>query len=66
MVTLEMLAEAVSRMRKAQKEYFLRRSNNLLNEAKKAEAEVDAILKAMAPTNVAIRADQGFQADLFG
>lgn len=71
MATLEMLAVATSKMRKLQKEYFRIRTNTLLKEAKAAEAEVDRLLKELAPTNVAIAADllasgQGIQTGLFG
>lgn len=66
MVDQKAFAEAVSKMRKVQKAYFARRSNSLLDEAKKLEGQVDAYLREMAQTNVAIRADQGQQTNLFG
>jgi len=57
MATLEMLAVATSKMRKIQVAYFSKRTNALLKEAKDAEAEVDQLLRELAPTNVAIAAN---------
>ena len=57
-MTLEEFAGAVAKMRKAQKNFFQSKTNRHLSEAKAAEAEVDRLLNELAPTNVAIRAQQ--------
>ncbi|QIP14713.1 hypothetical protein G8759_19890 [Spirosoma aureum] len=65
MVTLTEFAASVSKMRKAQKDYFRLKTNQKLSEAKTVEAEVDRLLGELAPNNVAVRADLGQQARLF-
>lgn len=65
-VTLKELAEATSAMRKAQKEYFRLRTNPKLNEAKKAEAEVDRLLTLLAPAFVNVRVNLNDQPKVAG
>ena len=50
-------AEAVSRMRLAQQNYFRKRTQTWLTQAKSAEAEVDRMLKDIAPQHVGVRVD---------
>ena len=59
MITVNELATAVVKMRTAPKDYFRSKTNRHLSEAKVAEAEVDRLLNELAPTTLAVRAEQG-------
>ena len=63
--TLLELGEAVSAMRLAQNAYFRSRSDAKLQAAKKAEAIVDGMLKALSATSVPIKANLAQQTNLF-
>ena len=65
MVTLEELATAVSIMRTTQKQYFKRRTQSLLNQAKDQEKVVDDLLTQLAPGNVAVANNIAQQTRLF-
>lgn len=66
MANTDIFAETVARMRTAQKAYFKNRTASSLSDAKKLEYEVDVMLLDRAPTNVAVAAETGIQAKLFG
>lgn len=46
-ITLEALAEKVKQMRHYQRRYFATRDRNILEESKKMESEVDAMISSI-------------------
>ena len=65
MTDFKEFAGGVAKMRRAQQDYFRKRTQTCLKEAKAAEAEVDRMLLDIAPGNVAVRANLASQTKLF-
>ena len=65
MTDFKAFAEAVAKMRRAQQDYFRKRTQTQLNQAKDLEKEVDRMLLDIAPGNVAVRANLATQTKLF-
>lgn len=65
MTDFEEFAGVVAKMRRAQQDYFRKRTQTQLNQAKDLEKEVDRMLLDIAPGNVAVRANLATQMKLF-